>query len=174
MQFTPTFQVLKMLALRNFVHLRKYVGPKVLFQQFQKPHRYNIKNDCRSQLTRTGIRRLCWRHHVGKASRFAPGGKVDRSCCPPITGACGSRGAGLHSPKLRLPAQPWEVFQSVASLETPPPPYALIRDHPSAKTKEDDAASRHQRARLAPKRTAASAGGAACTCPGRTRGGGVG
>lgn len=58
MQFTPTFQVLKMLALRNFVHLRKYVGPKVLFQQFQKPHRYNIKNDCRSQQTRTGTRRL--------------------------------------------------------------------------------------------------------------------
>lgn len=54
-------------------------------------------------------------------------------------------------PELRAPAQPWEVFLGSGSLETPPTISALIRDHGSAKTKEVNAASRHQRARLAPK-----------------------
>ena len=47
-------------------------------------------------------------------------------------------------PELRAPAQPWEVFLGSGSLETPPTISALIRDHVNA-------ASRHQRARLAPK-----------------------
>lgn len=164
MQLTPTFQILKMLALRNFVHLRKYVGTKVLLQQFQKPHRYSIKNDCRGQLACTWTKPAASLQVGRRAGHAAPPSRAPVEVEVP----------DFAPPKLRVPAQPWDVFQGAPSLETPPPPPALIRDHPSAKTKEEDATSRHQRARLAPKRTGAGGGGAACTCPGRTRGGGVG